>query len=570
MDTADLALLPMLLPLSGAALAMLSKAFAKGRFQDICLGIAGWIGLGLAWIPMGILLPKVLGGQEIDFMIGTWRAGSGIYYRFDGLAWGINALSLILCGLSWMYSRSAGPKGPTFSAIYLIQVASVAAAASTFDLFNLFVCLEVMGMASYVLISEAKTGGSYLAAFTYLMSSAATMLLFLVGTYGLYRLTGSLQYSEIGAYLAACPPEESRIATLCAICIVIPIILRAAVMPLSGWLLLAHSQAPHPVSAVLSGVLLKVPLFVLLRLLLVFPSGPMLGSAISIAGVLSAFVAVVLALCQSDAKRLLAYHSISQTGYVAAAFGASIPLLSGGDSALGLALLSSSFLHALGHGIFKSLLFLSVGNLVDASGERNVYTLRGGASLLRRSGDAFGLSGLSFTVGALSIAAIPPFIGFSSKGYLSSFLPSPLSYSLVGLAAVGTVASFIKLGRIFFLPSPAAAPLPGTRLGFLRLLAPAALALLCLAGGLAGPWLLGFAATLLNPGSDPGLTVKTLYSVKTLLATGATTLSGIAIFLFITSKPGKRLTGLLGDRHVPFETVFVGMAAAMLILAARI
>ncbi|PKL06507.1 MAG: hypothetical protein CVV53_03955 [Spirochaetae bacterium HGW-Spirochaetae-9] len=576
MDTDNLAILPTLLPLTAAAIVLIAKAFLNKDAQSKATSLAGIVGLFLPWIPMVLLLPPIVAQEVPAFIFGGWRDGTGIYFRFDGLAWALNALTLLVCTGAWIYSRSSGPKSSGFAVMFFIQVAASCATMSTMDVFNLFVCLEVMGMTSYVLIADAKTPGSYIASFTYLMSSAATMLLFLIGVYGLYRLTGDLNYNAIQKFLAQCSMQESRLAALCAICLIIPIVLRAAIMPLSGWLLLAHSQAPHPVSAVLSGVLLKVPLFALVRLLLIFPTGGALGSAISFAGALGALLAVAMALVQSDAKRLLAYHSVSQTGYVAAALGAAIVLLRGSDPGLGLIFLVAAYLHALGHGIFKSLLFLSVGTLVDIKGQRDVYSIRGGFSSLKKAGDSLGVTGLSFAVGALSIAAIPPLIGFSTKGYISKYMAGNYLYGFLVVAAVLTVASFIKLSRIFFSSSDESKN-TSVRVGAGRIYSVLGLAFFCIAGGILAPQLFRFGILLFRsiiPGLPlPELSLASapgLFTLKNLAQTALTILAGIAVFLIITSRLGRRLTHSIGD-HVPsFETIFLGMSAALFILAIQI
>jgi multicomponent Na+:H+ antiporter subunit D len=590
MDIKNLALLPTLLPLAASAIVLIAKAFLNENAQKKAISLAGIVGLLLPWIPMALILPQILAHEVPSFIFGGWRDGTGIYFKFDGLAWALNALTLLICGGAWIYSRSSGPKGTAFAGMFLIQVASSCATMSTMDVFNLFVCLEVMGMASYVLIAQANTPGSYVASFTYLMSSAATMLLFLIGVYGLYRLTGDLNYDAIQTFLAQCSMQESRLAALCAICLIIPIVLRAAIMPLSGWLLLAHSQAPHPVSAILSGVLLKVPLFALVRLLLIFPTGGALGSAISFAGALGALLAVILALVQSDAKRLLAYHSISQTGYVAAALGASIAPLRSSNPELGLVLLVAAYLHALAHGIFKSLLFLSVGTLVDIEGQRNVYSIRNGVTLLKKAGDRYGLTGLSFAVGALSIAAIPPFIGFSSKGYVTKSLAGNYRYVLLAVAAAFTVASFIKLSRIFFSHSVnqpgntqvSLKPQPSENtvlltIGASRIYAVLGLAILCLAGGLFAPQLFRFGMLLFGsilPGPPltelSGAGAPKLFTQENLIQTALSVTAGIFVFLLIISKTGRRITHPIGNHVTSFETIFLGMGVALVTLALQI
>ena len=361
MSGSNIALLPVVLPLLGAALALCAKAFFHGSAGKPLEYAGAFVGLFLPWLALAWLLPGVLAGEVYSAVIGDWPELIGIVYRFDGLTWLVDALGFSVAGAAWLYALGAGPKGPAFTAIFLIQTSALAATIATVDLFNLFVCLEVLGMASYVLVVSSEKPGAYLASFSYLMVSAAAMVFFLLGLYGYYRLTGSLSYEGIKAALTAMPDGGGVIAAISLACIAAAVALRVAVMPLYGWLPDAHAMAPHAISAVLSGVLIKTPLFALSRILLALPGGGAAGQVMGYAGSITALVAVLIALSQKDCKRLLAYHSISQIGYIVAAWGAGISASAAGDHALGLAFGTAAFLHALYHALFKGLLFMSVG-----------------------------------------------------------------------------------------------------------------------------------------------------------------------------------------------------------------
>jgi formate hydrogenlyase subunit 3/multisubunit Na+/H+ antiporter MnhD subunit len=440
------------LPLLGAALALFSKAFFSddryARAKWFGEYLAGVVGLALPWISMVALLPSLWEGAAWEGIIGGWNYQVGIAYRFDGLAWMVNLLGFAVAGAAWIYTRGKGPKGPGFTAVFLIQTAALAATSMTADLFNLFVCLEVMGIASYILIASSDKPGAFLAAFSYLMVSATAMVFFLVGFFGLYRLTGSLSYQGVAQALASLPQSGGVTAQVSIALIAAAVAIRVAVMPVYGWLPDSHALAPHGVSAVLSGVLIKTPLFALTRVLQIIPAGSPAGELLSYAGAFTAIMAVTIALAQSDAKRLLAYHTVSQIGYVVTAWGAAVAV--GPTTAAGGLLLAASFLHALYHALFKGLLFLTVGTTVDGGGDRDVYTLRGGARILKNQGERFPWTLIGFMVGALAITAIPPFNGFASKAALSYGLKGTLQYQLLFLASIGTVASFIKLSRIYW------------------------------------------------------------------------------------------------------------------------
>ena len=584
MPSSDIALLPVVLPLLGAALVLCAKAFFHGPAGKPLEYAGAFIGLFLPWAALAWLLPGVLAGETYGAVIGGWPGALGIVYRFDGLAWLVDALGFSVAGAAWIYSLGAGPRGPAFTAIFLIQTSALAATIATVDLFNLFVCLEVLGMASYVLVVSSEKPGAYLASFSYLMVSAAAMVFFLLGLYGYYRLTGSLSYDGISTSLALIPDGGGTVAANSLACIASAVALRVAVIPLYGWLPDAHAMAPHAISAVLSGVLIKTPLFALSRILLTLPGGGATGQIMGYAGGFTALAAVLIALSQKDCKRLLAYHSISQIGYIVAAWGAGIAALAAGDHAAGTALGTAAFLHALYHALFKGLLFLSVGTASDAAGIRDVYVLRNANKALRQAGERFPLTLLSFAVGAMSITALPPFNGYASKAALSYVLKGRWEYLLLYAAGIGTMASFIKLSRIFWPTQPdihgesealgEAGALggqppdfkPGYRITLPVLAAQGFLAALCVATGLFAPAFSAFARTLIS-GMPSASLPAVLYDLAAWKNTGTVILGGLSLFLLANTSPGKRIAEAIRNRPRGFHGLFVSFALGLAALS---
>jgi len=564
MSDAELALLPVFLPLLGAALALLAKTVHGNRAASMLESAGAVVGLVLPWAALAGLLPVVLDGG-LPFTVSGWNTTIGIAQRLDGLAWLVDALGFTGAGAAYLYSRGNGPKDPLFTALFLIQTSALAATASTADLFNLFVCLEVLGLASYVLVASSQKPGAFLAAFSYLTVSSAAMVFFLIGLFGFYRLTGSLTYEGIAGGLAAMTDHGGVVAALSTACIVAAIAIRVAVMPVYGWLPDAHALAPHAVSAVLSGVLIKTPLFALGRLLAFLPDGIPAMELAGTAGVVTALVAVLVALSQKDAKRLLAYHSISQIGYIVAAWGLGTP--EG---------LRAAYLHALYHALFKGLLFLSVGTITDAAGDRNVYTLRNAATALVRSGDRRLTVALAYAAGALSISAIPPFNGYASKSAVTYLFKGGWEYWVLFAAGACTVASFLKLSMIF-LPArqttergDGADTIPETH-GEFRIRASMkaavlALAGLCIATGLFSGKLSIFAARLLGVEKASG----PLYGFSNLAKAGLTVVIGSAVFAFAISKPGKRLAALVRGRPRSFAGLVLAFVSGLAAIGARL
>jgi len=591
-----------MLPLLGAALVMLAKAFLKGRMAAGMQFTAMLVGLFGPWLALLYTFPLVWSGLTVEGVIGNWSGVVGITFQFDGLAWLINALGYTVAGAAWIYSLGAGPRGPVFSSVFLIQTAALAATAMTADIFNLFVCLEVLGIASYVLVASSEKNGAFLASFSYLMVSASSMVFFLAGLFGLYRLTGSLSYSGISQALLALPDQGGGLAAISLSLIIAAVAMRVAMMPLYGWLPDAHALAPHAVSAVLSGVLIKTPLFALSRIMLIVPLGAAAAQLLGYAGAATAIVAVLVALSQKDAKRLLAYHSISQIGYVVCAWGAALDL--GMDTMAGQHLMTAAFLHAFYHALFKGLLFLSIGTSTDRAGSRNVYTLRGAASTLRQSGERLPITLLSFIIAALAISAIPPLNGYASKIAITYSLKGSWQYWVLSAASIGTIASFIKLSRIFwpqparirlmateepsavFMPSVATArhsglpaqivPGPMTDTSAVKRanlpvgISQAMLALACVASGLAAPWLYGFVLRLLDSAASLGFTSlnpgPALYTADNLLKTLYMVLAGFVLFRLAVSALGSRLLSLVRDRHRGFHGLFLSFAVGLSVL----
>ena len=573
MNPEDMVFAPVVLPLFGAALTLCAKAFLQGKPAKYLEYIGVFIGLALPWLVFIQTAPLVFSGNTLQGIIGGWNPAVGITYGYDGLTWLVNILIFSIGIAAWLYAVGAGPRGPAFSSVFLIQIAAMAATILTSDLFNLFVCLEVMGITAYVLIAFSGKPGASLASFAYLMISATAMVFFLLGFYGLYRLTGAISYAGIAQGLRNLPDFGGITTTVSLVMIVGAILVRVAIMPLHNWLPDAHALAPHAISAVLSGVLIKVPLFALFRILIIVPQGMQIGTVLGYTGAFTAVLGVILALSQKDAKRLLAYHSISQIGYVVSAWGMAIQV--GMQSNLGIILMAAAFLHAFYHALFKALLFLSIGTTVDRTGIRDVSAIRGSAAILRVYGEKFPITLISFLVGALAIAAIPPFNGFASKTILAYALKGNLHYLLLTAASVGTVASFIKLSRIYW-PQKKDAEMVDTisaietlpRIHWTIHASQAFLAILCLIGGLAITTIFPFVLRILSEtGRDIGTSVS-FYGADNLMKTAAITLGGFGLFLLASSKAGYRILTVIRQQRHTFQGLFVSFIMGCVALVA--
>jgi len=279
---------------------------------------------------------------------------------------------------------------------------------------------------------------------------------------------------------------------------------KAGLMPLHSWLPRAHPVAPSHVSALMSGVMVKVALYGLVRVLFEWaaPAPLWAGIALLCLGLLSALAGVVYALFQTDLKRLLAFSTIENVGIVALGLGAAIAFAAAGDRTWAGIAFAAALLHILNHAAFKALLFLAAGSIERAAGTLDLDRLGG---LLRR----MPWTGGAFLLGAAAIAGLPPLNGFASEWLVLQSLIHAAMGPALGLGLVAAVAAgglaltaaialfcFVKAAGMALLgaprtPAAAAAADPGRSMR----VAPAALAALCLclaaAPGLLLPTLAG-------------------------------------------------------------------------------
>jgi multicomponent Na+:H+ antiporter subunit D len=297
------------------------------------------------------------------------------------------------------YMEHYGAKG-NFYALLLVMVAGMNGLVLSNDLFTIYLFLEAAAIASYGLIAFGLQRDPLEASLKYLLLSAAATAFILLGIVMLFGLTGSLELDKIRAGLEAL--AEPRAAAFVTGVFLMGFGLKAAMVPFHAWLPDAHSSAPAPISAMLSGVLIKVlGIYAIARIfLVVFGVSPELTTVLMLFGCASILVGAFLALGQNDIKRMLAYSSVSQIGYIL------IGLASG--SAFGIL---GALFHVLNHATAKSLLFLNAGALEQATGTRELDKMGG---LARRMPLTAGTS----VVGSLAISGVPPLNGFWSKLFI--------------------------------------------------------------------------------------------------------------------------------------------------------
>jgi multicomponent Na+:H+ antiporter subunit D len=422
-------------------------------FVAIPLGVAFVIPMvsrRLRWVPdlLGNLTLFVLAalsfaaaGHEVIYHMGAWPTPLGVDLRLDGLSAllliAINVIGLAATLFSVSYLELYTSKFRYYS-LFLFMVAGMNGTVLSGDLFNIFVFMEITAIASYALVAFGCEHEELEAAFKYAVLGSVASTFVLIGVALVYGMTGTLNLSHMAAKLAG---MEAGSPIRFALALFIGGFgLKAALVPFHAWLPDAHPSAPAPVSAMLSGVMIKATgVYVIARLLFnVFGITPDLLLILRWLGLISMVGGVLLAVGQWDMKRLFAYHSISQIGYVVLGLGLGTPLgIAGG------------LYHLINHSAFKSLLFLNAGSVEYATGTRDLKRLGGLNRLMP-------VTGATSMVASMSIAGIPPFNGFFSKLII---ILACVQAGHQGLAAwavfvsLMTLASFLKVQKYAFFES---------------------------------------------------------------------------------------------------------------------
>ena len=370
----------------------------------------------------------------------------------------VGGLAVVYAGGYFAEAAGERPVGSAMAWLHVL-VASMAAVVLARDVIVFLVAWEAMFIASYFLVTfDAHKEEVRRAGFTYLVASHISVVLILVLLGLLVRETGSRRFSA----LAAAPPPPASLANLCFALALAGFGIKAGLWPLHGWLPEAHPAAPSPVSALMSGVMIKMGIYGVLRSLMFLGPPPVSWGVVLLGmGGLSALAGVLLALAQHDLKRLLAYHSVENVGIIVLGIG--VGLLGRAAHAPEVSILgfAGALLHTLNHGLFKGLLFQAVGAIVHATGSRDIERQGG---LLRR----MPTTGAFFLVGAIAISGLPPLNGFVSEWlvYLAAFrqgvtpnapgISSSVLLSIPVLALIGGLAAacFVKVFGIVFLGEP--------------------------------------------------------------------------------------------------------------------
>ena len=435
-------------PLAGAFLIMILGRFIR-HFNKY---FASLILLFLVIISFYSLVET---GENLSvYKVGGWepvnRIPIGIYMVLDGFTAIILCIVNLIGFLSVFYSISYISRYTAenyFYALFCLMIAGMNGVVLSGDLFNIFVFLEISAISSYALVAFGVEKNELEATFKYQVLGGLASFLVLFGIGFIYWKTKTLNIADIKNAFST--GYDKTYYLFVQILFLSGFGLKAAIIPFHAWLPDAHSSAPSPISAMLSGVLIKaVGIYVIIRLFFnMFELSEGMAILITTLGTLSMVIGVLLAIGQWDIKRLLAYHSISQMGYVVLSVGIGMILISRGNNSEVAALaIAGGIFHLINHAAFKGLLFLNAGAIEYSIGTRDLKEMGG----LYKSMPA--TSATSF-VASLSISGIPPFNGFFSKLIIIIAAIMAGFYLLAALAVIVsiiTLASFLKFQRYAF------------------------------------------------------------------------------------------------------------------------
>lgn len=372
----------------------------KARFRKL---VDCWATLGFAasFYLLYLMHESVKERKVLVVTVANGLLPASSVFEIDALGFFMATLFIFIGLLTSFYSMRYMERDTRLAEYYvllMLMVAGMVGVVFAGDLLTLFIFWETMCISSYVLVAFRKDRWEPVeAGLKYLMMSASGSVIVLFAMSLLYGIAGSLNFAYLRVAIARLPMNGWTVMAMALM--VIGFGIKAAIAPLHTWLPDAHPAAPSSISAMLSGVVIKAGAYALMRSLLLFFAPELFNWQIVLAviAVLTMTVGNLMALPQTDLKRLLAFSSIAQMGYIM--FGVSLATSSG---------LTGGLFHIMNHSIIKSLLFLCSGAFLYAVESRDLNQLAG-------IGRKMKITGAMFTVGCLSIAGIPPLNGFQSE-----------------------------------------------------------------------------------------------------------------------------------------------------------
>jgi multicomponent Na+:H+ antiporter subunit D len=410
--------------------------------------------VSLAMPPVSaFLLAQVLTGGPISYALGGWPPPIGIEYRVDVFNAFILLLVSVIGAVIMPYAKRSVEKEidddllPWFYAIYLLCLCGLLGIAITGDAFNAFVFMEVSSLASYALIAMGKDRRALLAAYQYLIMGTIGATFYVIGVGLLYSMTGTLNLADMANRIETI--ENSRAVLTALAFLTVGISLKLALFPLHVWLPNAYAYAPSMATVFLAATATKVAVYLLLRYFFTIFGATVIYADLPIPEIFlllslaAMFGASIVAVFQANAKRMLAYSSVAQIGYIT--LGIAIANQTG---------LTGGIVHLFNHALMKGALFMVLGSVFYQIGSVRIEDMAGLGKRMPVTMGAFAIAGLS-------IIGVPGTVGFVSKWYLGLGAFEQGWWWLVFLLVISSLISVIYIGRIvevaWFRPVSAAA-----------------------------------------------------------------------------------------------------------------
>lgn len=395
------------------------------------------------------LLVIVLNHGVLSYALGGWAAPWGIEYRIDELNVIVLFIIAAVNAVALIFARDSVAKEVEPDRIYLFYTAWLLCVTGllgitiTGDAFNLFVFLEISSLSTYVLVSLGRDKHALLAAFRYLVigTIGATFILIAVGL--LYMMTGTLNMQDLSQRLPAV--SETRTIKVAFAFFIIGVAIKMALFPLHVWLPNAYTYAPTAATILLAATATKAAVYVLLRVVFGVFGVEFVTETIRIdvflipLALIAVFSGSVVAVYQNDVKRLLAYSSVAQIGYMV--------IGAGFASVLGI---TAALTHVFNHALMKGALFMAVGCVIYRTGGAALENFRG-------LGKSMPLTMAAFVVGGLSLVGVPLTAGFVSKWNLILAALENNAWFVAALIVIGSLIALVYIWRVveaaYFLPA---------------------------------------------------------------------------------------------------------------------
>lgn len=386
-----------------------------------------------------ILNQVITSGQAIHYWLGGWAPPWGIEYVIDAFNAYVLVIVLFICLLTAIYAkRSIEREQPhrivPFYVVFQLLITGLCGITVTGDIFNLYVFLEIASLAAYALIAVAG-GRALKASYNYVIMGSIGACFYLLGAGFLYAVTGSLNMADLSYLLP--PLYESKVVQAAFVFFVVGLSIKMALFPLHIWQPDAYTYAPSVVTVIIAAAMSKVSIYAFIRVFFsVFTTDFIriyvpIATAISWIAAIAIIVGSIIAIMQSNLKRMLAYSSVSQVGYIV----------------LGVGLYSTQWglhgalIHILNHAITKGCLFLVAGAIIYRSGLWNIRDFEG-------LGKKMPYTCAAFTLAALSMIGVPPSVGFITKLCLLAASLEAVEYAFVAVILASTLLNLVYFWRV--------------------------------------------------------------------------------------------------------------------------